>query len=229
MLQRMINQNPTALASLDCIISGGAPLNPVLVEETFNKLGDKLFNLYGTSEAGLAMIATPADLRYDCNTIGKKIAGVKLSLLDFNNKEVRDGAIGRICIKSKWSTNNTDNGWIKTGDLAYRDKLGYYFLCGRTDEMIVSGGENVYPIELENILIKHPEIKQVAVIGVPDIEFGQRLKAFVVPIPGSTIDEEEIFNWLSKRVARFQMPASLIFLKDLPLTSLGKLNKKLLS
>ncbi len=229
MLQRMLGQNAESLKSLQCIISGGAALNPALVEETFEKLGDKLFNLYGTSEAGFSVLATPQDLRSLTNTIGRPIAGVKLKILDSDNKSAEIGKVGRLCITSRWAIKDAANKAIETGDLAYRDESGYLFLCGRNDEMIVSGGENVYPIELENVLTKHSEIKQAAVIGIPDTDFGQRLKAFVVLAENSKIDRTQLSDWLSNRVARFQMPKHIEFLEDLPITSVGKINKKALS
>lgn len=228
MLQRMLDHDPAALASLECIISGGAPLNPALAGEALDLMGDKLFNLYGTSEAGFSVIATPADLRRRPDTIGRKIAGVKLSILNGENKPVKDGTIGRICIKSSWTT-QTAATWVETGDLGYQDEAGYLYLCGRSDEMIVSGGENVYPVELENVLHKHPEIRQAAVVGVPDEDFGQRLKAFIVPAPESHLTRSEVFDWLKSRVARFQMPVAIEFLEELPVTSIGKINKKSLS
>lgn len=228
MLQRMLSCDAEALKALKCIISGGAALNPALVEETFEKLGDKLFNLYGTSEAGFSVMATPQDLRNSPNTIGKKIAGVKLLVLDGDDKKVETGKVGRLCLKSSWAVKDSAKKAIETGDLAYQDENGYIFLCGRNDEMIVSGGENVYPIELENVLVKHPEVKQTAVIGIADEDFGQRLKAFVVRAEGSQIDEKEIFDWLQSRVARFQMPKIIEFIEDLPVTSVGKINKKIL-
>jgi fatty-acyl-CoA synthase len=228
MLQRMINQNITGLDSLKCIISGGAPLNPTLVNETFDKLGNKLFNLYGTSEAGFCIMATPDDLRYSSNTIGRELQGVKLTILDKSNNEVKAGEVGRLCIKSKWISNKESHAFIETGDLGYKDNSGYYFLCGRTDDMIVSGGENVYPVELENILLNHPGIKQVAVIGIPDADFGQRLKVYIVPAENNTLTKEEITNWLSSKAARFQMPKQIEFIGELPYTALGKVNKKAL-
>ncbi len=225
MLQRMLRSDARKINSLQCIISGGAALNPALVEETFEKLGDKLFNLYGTSEAGFSVIAAPADLRRAPDTIGKKIGGVRLAILDENNEKVSTGKIGKICIKSAWSI-NTDKSWIETGDLGLQNKSGLLFLRGRTDEMIVSGGENVYPVELENILSKHPAISQVAVVGIPDKEFGQRLKAFVVVKQNATTTEPEIKKWLAARAARFQMPARIEFLEALPQTAVGKINKR---
>lgn len=229
MLQRMLQKDANALSSLDCIISGGAALNPSLVEETFDKLGDKLFNLYGTSEAGFSVLATPQDLRNSTNTIGRAIAGVKLKVLDSEDNHAEVGKVGRLCISSSWAVKDAKSKVIETGDLGYKDEFGYIFLCGRNDEMIVSGGENVYPIELENILIKHAEVTQVAVIGIDDVDFGQRLKAFVVRVDESDLNEKELLEWLQSRVARFQMPKSIEFLEDLPITSVGKINKKALT
>ena len=226
MLYRILSHDPVALRSLNCIISGGAALDVKLVEETHNKLGPVLFNLYGTSEAGVCIMATPADLKYAPNTIGKAIAGATIRLLDADNKEVTDGLIGRICVNSKWAVKNNDINWIETGDLGYRDKAGYYYLCGKMDDRIVSGGENVYPAELENILMKHRDIKHAAVIGISDDEFGQRLKAFIVPADNSNLHKKEIHHWLSTRAARFQMPKHIEFLEELPYTALGKPDKK---
>ncbi len=227
MLQRMINFDANALSSISCIISGGAALNPALVAEAQARLGDKLFNLYGTSEAGFSVIAAPADLRRFPDTIGRKIAGVNLAVLDANDNPVPTGSVGKICIKSRWSV-KTDDNFVETGDLGFEDENGFLFLRGRTDEMIVSGGENVYPIELENILAKHPAVEQVAVVGIPDLEFGQRLKAFIVPAVGANLTEAEIKDWLASRVARFQMPVAVEFLVELPITAIGKINKKAL-
>lgn len=227
MLQRMLDYDAQKIASLKCIISGGAALNPTLAEETLKKTGDTLFNLYGTSEAGFSVIAAPSDLHFSSETIGKKIAGVKLKILDNENKPVAPGTVGKICIKSAWSVKSKDS-WIETGDLGFQDRKGYLYLRGRSDEMIVSGGENVYPIELENILSKHPSIRQTAVIGIPDKDFGQRLKAFIVLNHESKVSETEIKQWLSSRAARFQMPAAIEFLNELPTTSIGKISKKML-
>lgn len=225
MLQRMLHFDWRKLQSLQRIISGGAALNPALAEETFEKLGDKLFNLYGTSEAGFSVIATPEELRKKPETIGRKIAGVDLKVFDENEREVAAGTIGKICIRSAWAI-KSGKSWIETGDLGFQDENGFLFLRGRNDEMIVSGGENVYPIELENILVKHADIQQVAVIGISDNEFGQRLKAFIVSKPETKPTETEIRNWLETRVARFQMPKQIEFLDELPQTAIGKINKR---
>ena len=225
MIHKMLQNNAEDLKSLACIASGGAELNPKLAREVMNQLGDVLYNLYGTSEAGLNIIATPQDLRYSINTIGRKIEGVQLRVLD-NKLRVKDGKIGRFCIKSRWSMTNRSSPWIESGDLGYRDKNGYYFLCGRTDDMVVSAGVNVYPIELEQILIEHPQIEDVAVIGIRDEDFGSRLKAFVHPVMNAELSHEELFAWLRPRVARFQVPKEIVFIENMPYTSVGKRDKK---
>lgn len=228
MLHKMLNTNVSDLKSLKCIASGGAELNPKLIQVTFNQLGQVLYNLYGTSEAGLNMIATPQDLAYSACTIGRKIKGVHLQILDKNKKEVEIGRIGQFCIKNRWSMRNGAQTWIETGDLGYQDDKGYYYLCGRTDSMIVSAGENVYPLEVEQVLLTHPQVEDAAVIGVSDEHYGQRLKAFVHLNPHAETKPEELMEWLRPRLARFQLPREIVLVEDLPYTSLGKLNKKLL-
>lgn len=226
MIHKMLNHHPDSLKSLACIASGGAELNPKLVAETSSKLGDILYNLYGTSEAGLNMIATPQDLKYAATTIGRKITGARLKIVDDHKNEVRIGEVGQFCIKNNWSRTNGPSSWIETGDLGYRDHKGYYYLCGRIDDLVVSAGENVYPIEVEQALIKHPCVQDVAVIGISDEHFGQRLKAFIVLDPSSSMTAEELLTWLRPQVARFQLPKEIVFIDEMPYTSLGKLDKK---
>jgi acyl-CoA synthetase (AMP-forming)/AMP-acid ligase II len=224
MLQRMLSHDPAALASLRCIIAGSAPLNPALATATLDRLGPILFNLYGTSEAGFALLAPPETLRTTPGTIGKPLPGVRTQLVDATGRPVAAGAVGRLQIRSAWTISGAH--WIDTGDLAYRDAAGDMILCGRNDDMIVSGGENVYPIELEHVLLQHPDVAATAAVGIPDAEFGQRLKALIVVRPGSALDEATVRAWLKPRVARYQMPAVVEFRAELPYTALGKLQKR---
>jgi fatty-acyl-CoA synthase len=224
MINKMLKNNPEDLRSLCCIASGSAVLHPKLVEEVFSQLGEVIYNLYGTSEAGLIAIATPEDLKYSSKTIGKKINGVRLNVLDSNRETVEVGSVGQFCIKNGSSLKKMN--WIETGDLGYRDHKGHYFLSGRTDDMVVSAGVNVYPIELEQILINHPLLDDVAVIGIGDEEFGQRLKAFVNPVKNVALTKEELYEWLRPRVARFQVPKDIVFVDELPYTPVGKLDKR---
>ena len=124
---------------------------------------------------------------------------------------------------------NPNNNWISTGDLAYQNANGFYFWAGRQDDMIVSAGENVYPIHIENILLEHPSIEDVAVIGVHDEQFGQRLQAFIQMKQGADLEQEKLLAWLQSKVARYEMPKEITFLQSIPYTALGKKDKKQLN
>ncbi|MCM3078058.1 AMP-binding protein [Brevibacillus invocatus] len=229
MLYKMLKHSAADLKSLACIASGGAELNPKLAAEVFSTCGDILYNLYGTSEAGLMVIATPADLKASPNTIGKKIEHVRLSVLDHQHQKLGVGEIGQLCVKNTRFKHDGNQTWIGTGDLGYRDERGYYYLCGRTDDRVISAGENVYPIDVEQILIHHTSVEDVAVIGIPDETFGQRLKAFVQSAPHADLTKEQLLEWLRPRVARYQMPKEIVFVEQIPYTHLGKVDKKQLS
>jgi acyl-CoA synthetase (AMP-forming)/AMP-acid ligase II len=226
MLRRMLHHDAVALASLRRIVSGSDTLTPALARESLARLGPTLYNLYGTAEGGMVSMADPAELTRKPGTVGKAVWGVRVRLLDEADREVGPGAIGRVCVRSAWTAEK--KGWVETGDLAYRDADGDYFLCGRVDDMIVSGGENVYPVELENVLAQHPDVAAVAVIGIPDAEFGQRLKAIVVAQRGRALAEGVLLDWLKSRVARHQMPRVVEFRDELPYTPVGKPDKKAL-
>ncbi|WP_179038422.1 AMP-binding protein [Limnobaculum xujianqingii] len=223
MLSRMMHRYPTSLKSLRCIISGGAALPPTLFSETQTLLGKRLFNLYGTSEAGVCTIATPDDLAYAADTIGLPIDGLTICLRDAATGQLitRNNTVGLLQVQCRWAAQQTDD-LVATGDLAFRDANGYYFLSGRGDDMIVSGGENIYPIELEKVLAEHPLVRECVIIGIEDKEFGQRLKAFVVIHPDGNIDVQALIQWLKPRVARYQMPVSIELIEEIPLTAVGK-------
>lgn len=227
MLRKMLNTNAADMKSLACIASGGSELNPKLVKEALSQLGDVLFNMYGTSEAGLNIIATPQDLTYSPYTIGRAIKGVRIKIVDEHQHEVEAGKAGQLCIQNQWSMKNSVSEWIETGDMGYQDQNGYFFLCGRVDSMIVSAGENVYPFEVEQILLTHPQIEDAVVVGIADEHFGQRLKAIVQLFPDGTLQEEELLQWLRSRIARYQMPKEIVIVDHLPYTSLGKLDRSI--
>ncbi len=231
MLHRLLeneNLNPQKIDNLSHIISGGATISPILVRKTQQIFGHKLYNLYGTSEAGFALIAAPNDLKKHENTIGKPIFGVKISILNQNENK-----IGEIMLKTGLAMLNNTQNCIKTGDLGYKNNENYVFLAGRIDEMIVSGGENVYPIVLEQALAEHPDVAEVAVIGIEDHEFGQRLAAFVVLKKEAKNFEKatelQLKDWLKLRVARFEMPKRIVFIEEMKYTALSKPDKKSLA
>lgn len=225
MIHKMLKHDKASLASLACIASGGAKLNPALVNEVNHQLGDVLYNLYGTSEAGLNIIAVPEDFKHHANTLGKLIAGGQMQVV-VEGKEVEPGNIGQFCIRNKWSMKNNPSRWIQTGDIGYRDEKGYYFLCGRTDDLIISAGNNIYPLEIEVALTNHPSIEDVAVVGVEDVYSGQILKAFVQLYHDKSLTPSELSSWLSTHVAGFQIPREIVFVDHLPYTAVGKLDRK---
>jgi acyl-CoA synthetase (AMP-forming)/AMP-acid ligase II len=182
-----------------------------------------LFNLYGTSEGGVAVFAAPTDLAEAPDTIGREIWGVTVTIRGEDDALRADGETGRICVQSSAAVSR--RGWIETGDLGFRDPEGRLFVRGRIDDMIVSGGENVSPWEVETVLLTHPDVAEAAAVGVPDPDFGQRLVAFVVPKPGSPLTADALSEWLSERVARYQRPRAIALREALPLTAIGKVDK----
>lgn len=224
MIHKMLQENVACLRSLRCIASGGAVLNASLVRQVQGSLGNVLYNLYGTSETGLNVIATPEDLAYSPHTIGRCIEGMQMKVEHSSQK-----VIGPMYVKSKSGMVNSQDRWVSTGDLGYQDEQGYYFLAGRQDDLVISGGENVHPLHVEHILLEHPYVEDAAVIGVADEQFGQRLHAFVQLKDGHGVERELLLAWLKSRVARYEMPRDISFLEQIPYTALGKKDKKALN
>jgi fatty-acyl-CoA synthase len=222
MVKRMLGHDSGALASLRCIVSGGAALSGNLAMETMNTLGEVLFNLYGTTEGGLTTIATPRDMRRIPGTIGKAIRGVPLYVLSESGRLARAGEVGRLCIRRRKGLPGQRASWIETGDVGVRESSGLYRLLGRIDDMIVSGGENVFPAEVEGILRQHPDVEDAIVIGVDDHTFGQRLAAYVELKKQAVLSEESLMIWLRPRMARYQLPRSIVIMDELPYTPIGK-------
>jgi fatty-acyl-CoA synthase len=222
------------LSSLRVIISGGALLQGALAQRAMDTFGEILYNVYGSTEVALATVATPRDLRSAPGTAGRPVPGVAVRLVDENGAPVRPGEVGRILVASRLRFDGYTGGGNKamidgllaTGDLGRTDRLGRLFVEGREDEMIISGGENVFPGEVEELLGTHPGVEEVAVIGVPDEEFGQRLRAFVVARPGQSPDGEELRAYVRERLARFKTPREVVFLNRLPRTATGKVLKR---
>ncbi len=224
MAERLLAQGADNLRSVKCIASGGAPLHPRVIRNIEAALGPVLFNLYGTSETGLTCIATPEELALSPGTVGRKICGGRLKLLDPEGNETAPGESGQICTINSWSMASRRTKWIGTRDLGYVDMHGLLHVCGRIDDMIISGGENVHPAELESLLRTHPHVRETAVIGVSDEQFGQRLCAVIEPL-SDTLTAEEIRTWLEGRAARYHMPKRII-LRPIPYTALGKPDRR---
>lgn len=213
-LLRLIDEEDAALKQLSIVFTGGARLSAELSKRAIATFGEILYNLYGSSEGGFSFLATPEDLRLHPGTIGKPLPGVHVCL---NNNHC-------LLMKSAWGMTGIRRKWWNTGDLC-TEKDGYYFITGRSDDRIVSGGENVHPQDVQDILILHERIKDALVLGTEDAVFGERLVAFIIPgDPELTADE--LFDWLKLRLARFQMPKAIIFIPEIPLLQTGKIDRK---
>ncbi len=220
-------------SSLRMVLSGAAPLSPELAKAVMGRFGDVLYNGYASTESGSGTLATPADLRTAPGTVGKPMAGVKLQILDEHYQELPPGETGRIFIGSPLlfegytggGGKEVINGMLSTGDLGHLDAQGRLFIDGREDDMILSGGENVFPQEVEHLLSAHEAVADAAVYGVPDEQFGQRLAASVVLAEGASPSEDELKTYVRRQLARHKVPREIEFVAELPRTSTGKLKR----
>jgi fatty-acyl-CoA synthase len=239
MLQRILDLGPQTLARYDTsclkvIAVSGSALPGELATRAMDVFGEVLYNLYGSTEVAWATIATPADLRAAPGTAGRPPMGTVVKLLDADGREVPDGLSGRIFVANEMTFEGYTGGGSKemiaglmsTGDVGHFDSAGRLFVDGRDDEMIVSGGENVFPREVEDLLADHEAIEEAAVVGVPDEQFGQRLKAFVVLRDGAELSEADVQQYVKENLARYKAPREVIFLEQLPRNATGKVLKR---
>jgi len=239
MLQRILELPPEVrerydTSSLRVVAASGSALPADLALRWMDAFGDNLYNLYGSTEVSQATIATPADLRAAPGTAGRPTRGTVVRLYGENDEPVAEGQTGRIFVGNsllfEGYTGGGDkdriDGLMATGDVGRFDEDGRLFVQGRDDEMIVSGGENVFPREVEDLLADHEKVKEVAVIGVDDEQFGQRLKAFVVLRDGGELSEEDVKGYVKSNLARYKVPRDVEFLDSLPRNATGKVLKR---
>ena len=239
MLQRILRLSEETLDSYDLsslrIVSvSGSALPGELATEWMDRFGDNVYNLYGSTEVAYATVATPEDLRAAPGTAGKPPRGTVVRLYDEEGREVPEGEVGRIFVGNEMSFEGYTggggkeaiDGLLSSGDVGHIDAAGRLFIDGRDDEMIVSGGENVFPREVEDLLSDHDGVVDVAVIGVEDEEFGQRLKAFVVTAAEAGVSEEELKAYVKANLASYKAPREIEFLDELPRNATGKILKR---
>ena len=220
MLQRMLELPDNEVAARDTshlkvIFVSGSALSVDLVKRTLKAFGPVVYNMYGSTEIAYATIATPKDLGEEPGSVGKVVRGVVVKIFDEDGEEVEAGAKGRIFVGNSaqfegytgGETKEQIKGLMSSGDVGHFDDKGRLFIDGRDDEMIVSGGENVFPAEVEDLLAGHEAIAEAAVIGVDDEKFGQRLKAFVVLRDGKDLSEDAVKAYVKDNLARYKTPA----------------------
>jgi fatty-acyl-CoA synthase len=222
------------VSSLRIIASSGSALPAGLAQRVLERFGPVLYNLYGSTEVAYAAVATPQDLLADPGTAGKPPHGVTLRIVDDQGKEVAPGEVGTIYVGSGLSfggyTDGSDkerlDGLVSTGDLGRLDEHGRLTVLGRDDDMVVIGGENVYPGQVEDVLNGSPDVADVAVVDEPDERYGVRLVAHVVPAKGATVDEGALQELVRAKLARFAVPRRVVVLDELPRNATGKVLKK---
>lgn len=238
MLSRMLDAVETMdpkpdLSSLRIVFVSGSQLGAELATRALRDLGPIVYNMYGSTEIAFATIAGPQHLEHNAATVGPVVKGVKVKIYDDDGKEVRQGEVGRIFVGNTFpfsgytggGNKQVIEGLLSSGDVGYFDEYGLLYVSGRDDEMIVSGGENVFPAEVEDLISGHPDVVEATAIGVEDKEWGQRLRAFVVKQAGRQVDEEAIKGYVRDRLARYKVPREVVFLEELPRNPTGKILK----
>lgn len=205
------------MKSLRCLISGGDKLPKSLIDTTHQQIGEVLFNLYGTSEAGFFMLANPKELAsFKDTTLGRPIQGVDCKVKDCNRQ-----GIGTLWVRSRWAMHGKQNQWQNTGDLVSQNSEGYFFHHGRADRMIVCGGENVQPEHIEQVLLSHPMIVAARAFNVTHPNFGNVIHTEIECTPKATLTEVTLLDWLRPQLSRAEMPHSIHF-KTIEMLSTGK-------
>jgi len=239
MLQRILELPEKVITRYDtralrAVCASGSALPGELATRWMDTFGDNLYNMYASTEVSAATLARPGDLRAAPGTAGKPTRGTIVRLYDERGRKVLQGQTGRIFVGNAMlfggytggGSKDELDGLMATGDVGYFDPAGRLFVRGRDDEMIVSGGENVFPKEVEDVLSDHPAVAEVACIGVEDDKFGQRLLAFVVLREGQTADQDVLHGHVRSNLARYKVPREVVFLDELPRTATGKVLKR---
>jgi fatty-acyl-CoA synthase len=231
-------------SAMRAFVYSAAPMTPARIKEALDVFGPCLVQLYGQTESpNTVLTLTQSDHEgaelSRLASAGKEFPGVRVALLDDACKPVPDGEIGEICVRGPlvmsgyWkqeaqTVSALEGGWLHTGDMARRDAAGYYYIVDRKKDMIISGGYNVYPQEIENVLARHPAVLLSAVIGVPDPDWGESVRAYVVLRSGAKADAQELISAVRAAKGSICAPKSLVIVDELPLTVYGKIDKKLL-
>src|SRR5271163_4403314 len=222
------------LSSLKIVFISGSQLGAELASRALKDLGPVIYNMYGSTEIAFATIAGPKDLQRNAATVGPVVKGVKVKIFDDNGKELPQGEVGRIFVGTTFpfegytggGKKQIIDGMLSSGDVGYFDEHGLLYISGRDDEMIVSGGENVFPAEVEDCISGHPDVVEATAIGVEDKEWGHRLRAFVVKKQNADVDEATIKNHVKDQLAKYKVPREVIFLDELPRNPTGKILKR---
>ena len=241
LLQRLVDaqeSRPRDISSLRAIFLGAAPCPHPLKVRAQAVLGQVLWEFYGATETGINTVLRPEDQLRKPGSCGQAVPGQEIRLVDAEGHEVPDGTPGELMVRSTWlaeyynqpdaTSAHLHDGFFTVGDVAYRDDEGFYFICDRRIDMIISGGVNIYPAEVEAVLHAHPSVADAAVIGVPDAEWGESVKAVVQLRPGMEASAGDLIEFCAQRLAAYKKPRSVDFVEQLPRDAAGKLLKRVI-
>jgi long-chain acyl-CoA synthetase len=241
LLQRLVDaqdRRPRDTSSLRALILGAAPCPYALKVRAEAAFGQVVWEFYGATETGINTVLLPEDQLRKPGSCGTAVPGQEIRLVRDDGGEAQVGEPGEFMVRNNWqaeyfnrpdaTSQSLHDGFFSVGDVAYRDEEGYYYICDRRIDMIISGGVNIYPAEIEAVLHAHPAVMDAAVIGVPDDEFGESVKAVVQLRPGVDASEDELIAFTGERLAGFKKPRSVDFVDELPRDAAGKLIKRML-
>ena len=228
------------VSSVRVLVVGGAPCPNPVKEQAVAYFGPALYEFYGSSELGINTVLRPEDVLRKPGSCGRAAAGIEIAILDDDGQPLPAGQPGELHVrrymgmfdhyhkKPEATAEATRGEWVTVGDVAYVDDDGFVYICDRKRDMVISGGVNIYPAEIEDVLHRHPDVADVAVFGVPDDEWGERVHAAVLPQPGRTVAPDELQRFAREHLADFKVPREVSFHDDFPRDSAGKLVKRLL-
>ena len=222
--------------SLRCLAITGGKVHPSVLESLKKNLTPNIYRTYASTDSGQMAIAKPGDAVEKAHSAGRPVWCVDLRIVDDAGKPVKVGEVGEIICQSPLATHgyyknpeatnaSFKDGWFYTGDLGHFDEEGYLFVSGRKKDMVKSGGISIYPLEIESVIYSHPDILEAAVIGVPDTQWGEALKAVIVLKPGAKVTGAELQQFCKERLSAYKIPKSVDFVESLPHTEVGKVNK----
>ena len=239
LLQRLVDaqeRRPRDLSSLRALLLGAAPCPHSLKVRAEAVLGQVLWEFYGATETGINTVLRPEDQLRKPGSCGTAVPGQEIRLVGADGNDVRDGEPGEFMVRNTWlaeyynrpeaTGKSLHDGFFSVGDVAYRDEDGYYFICDRQIDMVISGGVNIYPAEVEAVLHGHPAVMDAAVIGVPDQQWGESVKAVIQLRPGMSATAGDLMAFCDERLAGYKKPRSIDFVDELPRDAAGKLLKR---
>ncbi len=239
LLSRLVDEQearPRDLSSVRAVFLGAAPCPYALKVRAEAALGPVLWEFYGATETGINTVLRPEDQLRKPGSCGQAVPGQEIRLAGPDGREVPDGTPGELMVRNTWiaeyynkpdaTSRNLHDGFFSVGDVAYRDDEGFYFICDRRVDMIISGGVNIYPAEVEAVLVAHPSVADAAVVGVPDDEWGESVKAVVQLREGANTSADELIAFCAERLAGYKKPRSVDFVAQLPRDAAGKLLKR---